>query len=721
MGKCYLDFRILQALQLWMTFMKRRVIVHSCIVLFLFSISSRQVEAQPQNCAPPVALPVSTEPNIFTEEQEGYLGDAIAEHIQRDHHVIEDPDVIQYLTRIGERLSKHLPLNRLRFQFFLVDMPDANAFVMPGGRIYVSRKLVAAAQTEDELAAVLGHEMGHLVAHQGAIDTTRMFKEVLGVTKIGDRRDVFEKYNQLLDNYRLKPGAFKTQDREKGQLTADQAGLFAVVSAGYDPAAMARFWDRINETKGKTGSWFSDFFGTTRPEQRRLREMMKVADAVLPGCRQPSAANQSEDFKQWQSLVIAYNGLGRKEALHGVLSKVQLSPPLRSDILHLRFSPDGQYLIAQDDSGINVLSREPFAPLFRIEAPDETYYAGFTPDSKEIVFFTENLHVERWSIAEQKQLDAREAVIRKGCLETELSPDGKMLACLSPDFDLSLLKVETSEVIWHKKDFYVPTYGEYLFILAELYARKTDTTDFNIAVINLRFSPDGRYFAAGYHGPRALGDVGEVIDTTTLAKTAIPGSLKKLIAGGFIFLGNDRLVGINADNVKKSAVVKFPSGEELSELELWRKGMTAATRGDYLLIRPIKDYPLGVMDLKTKTIAKVNERAALDIYDPYFVAEMRNGQVGLYRMEKNELIATTVLSNLTLGRLRVAELSPDMKWLALSGRSRGGVWNLTKGEAVLALRGFQGGYLSDDGYFFGDFPKYQEAERNVARFKLATR
>jgi hypothetical protein len=61
-----------------------------------------------------------------------------------------------------------------------------------------------------------------------------------------------------------------------------------------------------------------------------------------------------------------------------------------------------------------------------------------------------------------------------------------------------------------------------------------------------------------------------------------------------------------------------------------------------------------------------------------------------------------------------------MKWLALSGRSRGGVWNLTKGEAVLSLRGFQGGYVSDEGYFFGDFPKYEEAERNIARFNLST-
>lgn len=264
--------------------MKRQAIPYCYVALFLCSIFPCQVAAQRQNCAPPVALPVSSEPNIFTEEQEIYLGDAIAEHIQRNYHVIEDPDVTLYLTRIGERLTKHLPLNRLQFQFFLVDMPDANAFVLPGGRIYVSRKLVAAAQTEDELAAVMGHEPGHPVAHQ------------------------------------------------------------------------------------------------------------------------------SEDFKQWRSQVIAYNGLGRKEALHGVLSKLQLSPPLRSDIIHLRFSPDGRYLIAQDDSGINVLAREPFAPLFRIEALYDTYYANFTPDSQEIVFYNDNLHVERWSVASMISTRLRSAM-----------------------------------------------------------------------------------------------------------------------------------------------------------------------------------------------------------------------------------------------------------------------------------------------------------------------
>jgi predicted Zn-dependent protease len=114
-------------------------IVFSVAALMLCSILVYPLAAQPQKCSPPVALPTSSEPNIFSAEQENYLGDAVAEHIQRIHHVIEDAEVTAYLTAIGERLTKHLPINELKFQFFLVDLPDANAFVLPGGRIYVSR------------------------------------------------------------------------------------------------------------------------------------------------------------------------------------------------------------------------------------------------------------------------------------------------------------------------------------------------------------------------------------------------------------------------------------------------------------------------------------------------------------------------------------------------------------------------------------------------------
>lgn len=676
-----------------------------------------------QTCLPPVSLPAITQPNIFTDEGEVHLGDAVAERIQKNYKVIEDTAVTDYLVNIGNKLAKHLPLTKLRFQFFLVDLPDANAFVLPGGRIYISRKLVALAESEDEVAGVIAHEMGHLVAHEQAINVTRQFREVLGVTAVADRRDIFEKYNQLIENVARKPDAFKRRDREAGQVVADQVGFYALLMAGYDPEALARFWDRMTEVKGRTGGFFSDLFGTTKPEERRLREMLKGIRSLPPECLRKPTAEQIDIFKDWQGEVVSYTGLGRRESLHGVLSKLQLSPPLRSDIVHIRFSPDGQYVIAQDDAGITVLTREPFAQLFRIEAP-EAKNAMFSPDSSSIVFATDNLRVEKWSIEEQKLLEANEVVILRGCIQTSVSSDGKYLACLKTNFDLAVVEVANGQPVVQRKEFFKPTWIQGWILYAALAVRRFQNGDAGLSMVNMGFSPDAHYFLAGFLGPDNISSVRtlkyvEGFDLTLRKKFEVPDSIERFVIGGFSFLGNDRMVGVNSEDYKKSGLVTFPGGQVLSEFAL-RGRLEGATKGEYVLVRPVKDYPVGVFDLNTKIIFKSNKQPALDIYGDVFVAERRNGELGLYKVEKSELLAATLLSNFSLGRLFATALSPDSKWIAISGRSRGGVWNLEKGEAALYLRGFRGAHLSNDGYFFADFPKYETAERNIARFRLAT-
>ena len=62
---------------------------------------------------------------------------------------------------MGQRVARHLPDTGIHFEFLLYDRPEIQAFSMPGGRIYVSRKMIAFLKNEDELAGVLGHETGH--------------------------------------------------------------------------------------------------------------------------------------------------------------------------------------------------------------------------------------------------------------------------------------------------------------------------------------------------------------------------------------------------------------------------------------------------------------------------------------------------------------------------------------------------------------------------------
>lgn len=695
---------------------------------FVFCADARAQSSPPSKCVPPVvAAPGASEPNIFTEEQEAFLGDALAERIQKDYRLVEDEEVTGFLTRVGQRLVEHLPLKQTRLRFFVADLPNVNAFVLPGGRIYVGRKLIAYARSEDEVAAVISHELGHLAAHEMSVDMTRLFKEVLNVTQVGDRRDVVEKYNQLMESFRLKPGAFKRGDRERGQVTADMIGFYALVSAGYDPAAEARFWDRITETKGKTGGFFSDLFGTTRPEEKRLREMLKAASQLPPECVPKREAAADEEFKRWQSSVIAYTGLGRRESLRGVLLKTQLSPRLQNDIRRLRFSPDGKYVLAQDDSGITVLTREPFAPLFRAEA-EEARAAHFTPDSQGFVFYTDNLRVERWDIAAQKQSDVKEVIVRRGCLQTAISPDGKFLACFGPEFDLNLIDVSTGQSVFRKKDFWLPSYARGFGLLLQLFSADTDSTDMGLHVISMAFSPDARYFVAAAVSRGTLDRSKSYVNTaaldlTTMAKLSLPDSLESLISDEFTFVGPGRVVGVNPSNFRKSAMVSFPDGKPLAEFPLGGR-LEGATRGDYVFTRPFKEYAVAVLDINKNVFSKVSEKGAMDIFGEEMVAELRNGEVGLYKVERSQLVDSALLPDSSLGRLRVAEMSPDMKLIALSTSSRGGVWEISSGRAALYLRGFSGAYLGADRHFYADFPKFeaggQTAERNVADFNLAS-
>ncbi|HEX3084288.1 MAG TPA: M48 family metalloprotease, partial [Pyrinomonadaceae bacterium] len=233
----------------------RRRLIAACPVLIISAMLSPAVLAQAK-CQPPAAPPNPA--NLFNEEQEMALGDVVAEQMESGSRIIDDDSVVGNLRRIGERLIAGAPPTHLRFQFFVVDSYEVNAFTLPGGRIYVTRKLIAFAKNEDELAGVIAHELGHVLARHLANDMSTLWREGLGVSQVGDHRDIYEKYQTLMDTIMLKP---KLGDRgkreERDQYTADMIGLYLLTGAGYDPQAQAGFWDRYQDTKGKTGGFFS--------------------------------------------------------------------------------------------------------------------------------------------------------------------------------------------------------------------------------------------------------------------------------------------------------------------------------------------------------------------------------------------------------------------------------------------------------------------------------
>ena len=647
----------------------------------LFTIAPAITSAQ-ETCPIPQELVSHSEPTIFNEEQEMILGDFSDAQHRREYHVIDGP-INDYLQSIGDRLVAHIPPSKMKYTFRLVESQYVNAFTPPGGRIYVTRKLIATARSEDEVAGVLAHELSHNILHHGSSTTSKLLETVLGVTSLGDRKDVEERLHELSENIARKSGKLKKvfDEKDDEQRLSDLLGIYIAARAGYRPGAGAEFWNRSFEVEGKTGNAFTDFFRVTKPTEKRLRGMLQTSRQLPQECALVPRADTA-GFAAWQKHVIE-NDRPIEFAVSANRKILTLQKPIRSDVDVLRYSPDGKLLLAQDEFGITVLQRSPMKALFRIDAED-ALPARFSPDSRSVIFSNDQLRVERWNIAEKKREYVRE-VWMGGCVRSKVSPNGEYLACIRPDLRFRVSATLDGHLVFDDKDRPDFSFADFLNALAYGSDR----------IMHCDFSGDSRYVLY------RIGQTQTGVDLTTGKRIGLSGGVEKASSYKFDFQGTDRLFGINRFNPGDSAVVSFPSGKTLFKMKLVHQNIAAATHGDWAIVHPVKEYATGVFSLKDQKFVMGVKGSALDIYDDEFVNERKTGQIGRYRLvfPKPELVEATEIPAGEITRLQFFTISPDRKYIALSTRSRGAVWDLTTDERMLFTRGFDGGYFLGSDFY----------------------
>jgi predicted Zn-dependent protease len=156
--------------------------------------------------------------------------------------LVEDPAVREYVEGIGTRLVKVLGPQPFDYRFFVVQDPSLNAFSVPGGFVFVFTGLLARVKTDDELAGVLGHEIGHAHAHH----IVRMETQTMGWSAAQLLGMVLSAVNPVL-------GAGAVAAAQTAQLKysrdfeqeADYLGLRFTSEAGYDPHALGAFFKTL--------------------------------------------------------------------------------------------------------------------------------------------------------------------------------------------------------------------------------------------------------------------------------------------------------------------------------------------------------------------------------------------------------------------------------------------------------------------------------------------
>ncbi len=686
------------------------------LIPLLFLTTGNSLLPAQTACPAPEAWVKRASGNLFSEEQEVWLGDAMADLIENEYTIVKDPAENAYLEKIGARLLAALPPTKIRFRFALIDSREVNGFSLAGGRVYLTRKLVASAHSEDEIAGVLAHEIGHIVTHQSAAEISDGMRRLMGVTSIGDKADVYEKFRRLMDAERNDKKHHDDPDSDPDQNQADRVAVYAMAVAGYQPQSYAEFWDRSFFVQGKTGSALSDFFGVTKPTQKRLRQLKQLVAELPKGC---GAATTSEtaDFHKWQNAVTA-NQRSAASTESIAEKTLVLQQPLRMDLQRVRFSRDGKYLFAQDESSIFVLQHDPLKFLFRFDA-DDAMPAEWSPDSTKIVFYTPKLHIEEWSVDQQKLVSAHEIVLKDQCIQMALSPDGRTLACViagEPSsmsgivpFNLSLIDTESGQSIYQKNNFVTATtYNVWTWALRHEVGLADDP--FFSAI-----SQDGNYLVIGV-------DTGKLaFDLRTRTPIKLGGDFDHYVSGAFAF-EEQAIVGVSVMSPKDSGWFSFPDGKRLGKVAMNLATLNSVSKGDFLVGRGGEHNDTILLNIATQKGLELPHIHTLDMWGSSIATEAQDGSIAIATYDGVKPIQPSgnqVLPLSPLGSTRIVTLSPDGRYLAISGKSRGAVWDLTNGERLYHLRGFTGVTFHADGNLYIDFPKYDKMERTVVRASLS--
>jgi predicted Zn-dependent protease len=193
--------------------------------------------------------PVSGMPELtlISAQQEQKLGDEEAKKVEAEMGLLEDPQFLPYLDALGQRLAKVSPRKDVTYQFHIADMAEPNAFALPGGHIYVSRGLLCLANSEDELAGVVGHEIGHVAARHTVqrISKQGPFAVVFGIVS-----GITGLFVPLVGNIvggigDLTQGILFSPYSRGQENEADRVGQEMAAQAGWDPAALSDFLNSL--------------------------------------------------------------------------------------------------------------------------------------------------------------------------------------------------------------------------------------------------------------------------------------------------------------------------------------------------------------------------------------------------------------------------------------------------------------------------------------------
>ncbi len=224
--------------------------------------------------------------SAFTPAQERQLGLSIMKEARADPAFYDDAEITDYVASVGNRLAARSADSRQSFEFFMMRDPQINAFAMPGGKIGVHTGLIAAAQSESEMAGVLGHEIAHVTQrHIARMVSSQQANQWVSLAAFAIALLASRSNNQISQAALAAGPALAVQQQlnfsRDFEREADRMGLQMLEKAGFDPRGMELFFERLQRATRLYEGGAPSYLRTHPLTHERLSDMQGRA-ANLP-------------------------------------------------------------------------------------------------------------------------------------------------------------------------------------------------------------------------------------------------------------------------------------------------------------------------------------------------------------------------------------------------------------------------------------------------------
>jgi predicted Zn-dependent protease len=218
--------------------------------------------------------------NFYSLEKEIALGKQLAQEVERQAKIIDDPVIAEYINRVGQNLVRNSDA-KVPFTIKVLDTEEVNAFALPGGFFFVNTGLILKADSESELAGVMAHEIAHVAARHGTKQATRGEIAQIGMLAAS----IIIPYGWT--GYAIQQGAsmaiplgFLTFSRGF-EREADYLGLQYLYKTGYDPTSFVDFFEKIQSMEKKKPGSVSKVFSTHPMTDDRIKAAQDEIQKIL--------------------------------------------------------------------------------------------------------------------------------------------------------------------------------------------------------------------------------------------------------------------------------------------------------------------------------------------------------------------------------------------------------------------------------------------------------